>query len=67
MKTIRFDHFDQSGLYGCSEPGDQSGEYVKADAVRGLVSVIEELVRVKRAGVGKELMEAARKALEDVK
>jgi hypothetical protein len=37
MKTIRFTASERlGGAYGCSEPGEQSGEYVKAEVARDL-------------------------------
>lgn len=61
LKTIRFSHTagDSVSGYRCSEPNDQSGEYVRADVGEALLAVVKELARVKRAGVSVNLMEAA--------
>lgn len=39
MKTIRFT--DRGQFYGCSEPGEQSGEYVRADVAGDLLDAAE--------------------------
>lgn len=45
MKTITFytrnGSYDRPGGYGCSEPGNNSGEYVRADVARGLLEACE--------------------------
>lgn len=42
MKTVRFTYKTEPAPgYYCSEPNDQSGEYVKADVVRELLEAAE--------------------------
>jgi hypothetical protein len=38
MKTVTFTYPHHTGGYGCSEPNDQSGEYVRADVARELLA-----------------------------
>lgn len=42
MKTITFIYPHHSGAYGCSEPGDNAGEYVRADVARELLSQLKD-------------------------
>jgi hypothetical protein len=42
VKTIRFTYPHPTGGYGCSEPGDNSGEYVPAAVAGELVAALTE-------------------------
>ncbi len=42
MKAIRFNcNGFHAPAYGCSEPGDNSGEYVPAEVARGMLAACE--------------------------
>lgn len=40
MKTIQFTPH-HTGAYGCSEPGENYGEYVRADVTRDLLAALK--------------------------
>lgn len=44
MKTVTFTNRDDIAGYGCSEPGDQSGEYVPASTVELLMTLCDDIV-----------------------
>lgn len=47
MKTIRFKSSPMyGGAYGCSEPGDQSGEFVPAEVARRLAEAVDGLLEI---------------------
>ena len=43
METIMFT--DRGAFYGCNKPGNQAGEYVKADIARDLLEALKDLAR----------------------
>lgn len=44
MKTVKFVLREGFDGYGCSEPGDQSGEYVPASTVELLMTLCDDIV-----------------------
>lgn len=54
MKTIQFTAYPDG--YRCSEPGEQSGEYVKAEVAKELIGALEialiNLRNAARLGIG---------------
>jgi hypothetical protein len=44
LKTVRFTYDSSYGFYRYSEPGDHSGEYVRAEDVRELVVALNRLI-----------------------
>lgn len=50
MKTIEFLGPHRTGGYGCSEPGNNAGEYVRADVARELLARIKEMTAAVDSG-----------------
>ena len=52
MKRIKFDcHVTDSPGYGCSSPGDQSGDYYRAEDVDELLTLLHRIAYVEKHGV----------------
>lgn len=53
MKTVTFTWPHQTGGYGCNQPGDQSGEYVRAGDANYLLGALKGMVEMYEAFMDK--------------